>query len=176
MPAQVAIIHGWSDRSESFHALRDFLVARGFGATEIWLADYLSMEDDVRVEDVAKRMQAVLLGLVETGKLTKPFDLIVHSTGGLVAREWIDRFYPKGVDCPAKRVVMLAPANFGSALAHLGKSMIGRITKGWDNWFQTGTEMLRGLELASPYQWDLACRDLLDPAAEGASTGPYSAD
>ncbi|HWT30629.1 MAG TPA: hypothetical protein VN240_06330, partial [Propylenella sp.] len=73
--------------------------------------------------------------------------------------------------CPAKRIIMLAPANFGSRLAAAGKSMIGRVVKGWDNWFQTGVEMLRGLELASPYQWSLACRDLLDPA--GTATGPY---
>ena len=30
MAAQVAIIHGWSDTSKSFHDLRDFLVANGY--------------------------------------------------------------------------------------------------------------------------------------------------
>jgi hypothetical protein len=71
-------------------------------------------------------------------------------------------------------LIMLAPANFGSRLAALGKSMIGRLAKGWNNWFQSGEEMLLGLELASAYQWDLACRDLLDPIGNG--TGPYGPD
>ncbi len=171
MPAQIAIIHGWSDTSKSFRDLRDFLVSRGYEVAQIWLGDYVSMDDDVRIEDVGKRMQSVLSAAIAAGDLTEPFDLIVHSTGGLVAREWVSRFYPDGRNCPARRIVMLAPANFGSRLASMGKSMIGRVAKGWNNWFQTGQQMLSGLELASPYQWNLARRDLLD--ADGNSQGPY---
>lgn len=172
MPAQVAIIHGWSDTSSSFERLKDYLRANGFPTVQIWLGDYISMDDDVRVEDVAKRMEVVIRELIASGRLIEPFDLIVHSTGGLVAREWIATFYPSGVGCPAKRMIMLAPANFGSRLAALGKSMIGRLSKGWKNWFQTGEQMLRALELASPYQWDLARRDLVNPGS-GTADGPY---
>jgi len=171
MPGQVAIVHGWSDTSKSFHDLGDFLVANGYDTKQIWLTDYVSIDDDVRIEDVAKRMHAVLQGAVAAGQLTVPFDMIVHSTGGLVAREWISRHFPNGIDSPVKRLVMLAPANFGSRLASLGKSMLGRVIKGWNNWFQSGTEMLAALELASSYQWDLARRDLLDPIGNGS--GPY---
>ncbi len=179
MPRQVVILHGWSDKSESFHDLRAFLAGNGFEVTEIWLGDYISMDDDVRVSDVSKRMQAVLQSMIHKRNLSRQFDLIVHSTGGLVARDWVARYYPTGVSeegdaCPVKRIVMLAPANFGSRLAAAGKSFVGRVTKGFDNWFHTGTEMLRGLELASPYQWDLARRDLLDPDGEGG--GPYGGD
>ena len=52
----------------------------------IWLGDYKSLDDDVRIEDVGKRMEAVLRQLIDEGPLVPPFDLIVHSTGGLVAR------------------------------------------------------------------------------------------
>ena len=172
MPAEVAIIHGWSDTSKSFHDLRDFLGRNGYEVRQIWRGDYVSKDDDVRVPDVAKRMQGVIQELIAQRQLTVPFDLVVHSTGGLVAREWVATYYPDGAGCPAKRIIMLAPANFGSRLAALGKSMIGRIAKGWNNWFQTGQEMLRGLELASPYQWHLATRDLLDPEGRNG-TGPY---
>jgi hypothetical protein len=57
---------------------------------------------------------------------------------------------------------MLAPANFGSPLAHKGRSFLGRVVKGFksDKLFQTGTRILKGLELASPFSWDLAQRDL----------------
>lgn len=174
MPAQVAIVHGWSDTSQSFHDLRDFLVGSGYQATEIWLTDYVSMADEVRIEDVAKRMHAVIDAALNDGRLTRPFDLIVHSTGGLVAREWLSRYYPDGKNAPVKRLLMLAPANFGSKLASLGKSMLGRVLKGWDNWLQTGTEMLTALDLASAYQWDLARRDLLDAGGGGAT--PYGTD
>jgi hypothetical protein len=48
-----------------------------------------------------------------------------------------------------------------SALASKGKSFIRRVTKGLNNWFQTGTQMLDALELASPYQWGPALSDVL---------------
>jgi triacylglycerol esterase/lipase EstA (alpha/beta hydrolase family) len=168
MAAQIAIVHGWSDTSKSFHDLRDFLVANGYDAKQIWLSDYISMDDDVRVEDIAKRMHVVIAKAIEAGELKTPFDMIVHSTGGLVAREWLARNFPDGKGAPVKRLIMLAPANFGSRLASLGKSMIGRVAKGWNNWLQTGAEMLAGLDLASLYQWALARRDLLDPVGNSA--------
>ena len=90
-------------------------------------------------------------------ELRKPFDMIVHSTGGLVAREWITANYQGNIsDCPLRRLIMLAPANYGAKLASMGQSFIGRIVKGWKNWFHTGKEMLASLELASPYQWQLS--------------------
>jgi len=174
MPADVAILHGWSDTAQSFTPLRDFLVQNNFNAQRILLADYISLDDDVRIEDVAARMDIAVNAAISSGRLKPPFDMIVHSTGGLVAREWISRFYPDGANCPVRKLVMLAPANFGSRLASTGKSMLGRVIKGWNNWFQTGTEMLNGLELASSYQWDLALRDLLDPSGQAA--GPYGTD
>jgi hypothetical protein len=170
--ASVVILHGWSDQAKSFKPLRKFLGTKErspgvpFAVEEVWLGDYISMDDDVRVEDVAKRMQAVIADLLKSGDLSSPFDMIVHSTGALVAREWLATFYPEGVGadgkpCPLKRLVMLAPANFGSKLAAVGKSMIGRLTKGLTNRLETGEQMLRALELASPYQWKLSRRDLL---------------
>jgi pimeloyl-ACP methyl ester carboxylesterase len=167
---QVVIVHGWSDRSESFEPLAAFLKANGFDAVPVWLGDYPSREDDVRIEDVARRMDAVIRHYMANGRLSRSFDMIVHSTGGLVARQWVSAFYPDG-HCPMKRLVMLAPANFGSVLAHKGRSFIGRIVKGFDNWFETGRETLNALELASPFQHDLAWRDLFAPADGAAS--PY---
>jgi pimeloyl-ACP methyl ester carboxylesterase len=167
MAASVVILHGWSDKSPSFEGLRTFLSQNGWQTADVRLTDYISLDDDVRIEDVVKRMDEVVRKTITDKKVTVPFDLIVHSTGGLVARHWISTFFPDGVaadgmKCPVKRLVMLAPANFGSCLASMGKSMIGRLVKGWNNWFQTGTEMLTALELASSLQWELAQRDLFD--------------
>jgi hypothetical protein len=171
LPGQVAIVHGWSDSSTSFQDLRAFLVSQGYELKQIQLTDYISLEDDVRIGDVVKRMQDVVQAALANGQLTAPFDMIVHSTGGLVAREWLARYYPDGVGAPIKRLIMLAPANFGSRLASLGKSLIGRVAKGWNNWLATGAEMLTALELASAYQWNLARRDLFD--VSGTASGPY---
>lgn len=166
----VLIVHGWSDTSKSFSPLVDFLKNSGFNAVGLWLGDYISLDDDVKIEDVAKRMEALVRDKLLEGEIKAPFDMIVHSTGGLVARQWISTYYLDDIGkCPLKRLVMLAPANFGSKLASMGQSMLGRVLKGWNNWFHTGKEMLNALELASPFQWDLVQRDLLVP--DGGSDG-----
>ena len=167
---QVLIVHGWSDTSETFDPLARFLRDNGYDAAPLFLGDYISLDDDVRIEDVAKRMDAVVHERIDSGALAAPFDMIVHSTGGLVARQWLTDYYPSG-GSPIRRLIMLAPANHGSPLAAKGKSLIGRIAKGWNNWFETGAEMLDALELASPYQWSLVQKDLL-ARAEGAGS-PY---
>src|SRR5277367_6273204 len=117
MPPQVAILHGWSDTSKSFKPLVSCLDNHGFKPVPIWLGDYISLDDDVRIEDVAKRMQQVVQDKM--------------ATEGLVAREWLAKHYPDGKNSPVKRLVMLAPANFGSKLAAKGQSMLGRVVKGW---------------------------------------------
>ena len=165
MRRQVAILHGWSDRSDSFHPLMEFLRASGYDTIPIWLGDYISMDDDVAVEDVAKCLENRVRALQASNELPATFDLVVHSTGGLVAREWLSGYYGDPDDAsdipPVRRLIMLAPANFGSRLASTGKSKVGRAFKGWDNGFQTGTRMLNALELSSAFAWELACRDLL---------------
>jgi hypothetical protein len=60
---------------------------------------------------------------------------------------------------------MLAPANFGSPLAHKGRSFLGRALKGrGTKRFQTGTHILKALEIASPYTWGLAFIDRFSDA------------
>lgn len=172
MPNQVLIVHGWSDTSASFRPLAQFLNAAGFDAKLLWLGDYISKDDDVRVEDVSARMGGVINAMLAAGELTAPFDLIVHSTGGLVARSWLTTWYGgRASKAPLKRLIMLAPANHGSKLAATGKSMLGRIVKGFDNWFESGQAMLNDLELSSPFQWELAQRDVL--IAPGGNADVY---
>lgn len=43
---------------------RRCLRANGYTAVLLWLGDYISMDDDVGVEDVAKRMEQVVRDLI----------------------------------------------------------------------------------------------------------------
>ena len=160
----IVILHGWSDTSETFESLARLLRARLERQVSIVsLADYVSMEDEVRFDDVAEAMDVAWRrhGLP---RRKGGVDALVHSTGGLVIRDWLQRHYTPG-RAPVKHLVMLAPANFGSHLAHKGRSFIGRVYKGFvakkpeGRAFETGTHILRGLELASPCTWQLAERD-----------------
>ena len=160
----IVILHGWSDTSRTFEPLARLLRARlGREVSIVSLADYISMEDEVRFDDITEAMTSAWRahGLPQD---KGSVDAIVHSTGGLVIRDWLQRnFQP--AHAPVKHLVMLAPANFGSPLAHKGRSFIGRVYKGFiakrpaGRAFETGTHILRGLELASPYTWQLAERD-----------------
>ena len=176
MARQVLIIHGWSDTSASFRPLANFLATHNYTPKVIWLGDYISKDDDVRVADVGKRMGEVIAEMMKKGELDATFDVIVHSTGGLVVRDWLTTAYRGSADkCPMKRLVMLAPANYGSKLAATGKSFLGRVVKGYDNWFQSGQAMLDDLELSSAFQWQLAQRDVLIVPG-GDTTLYYGAD
>ena len=168
---QVVILHGWSDTSDSFASLAKFLEARSFRILDLFLADYISMDDDVSIEDAAKAMQAAVQAKIAATELKPPFDLIVHSTGGLVARTWLSA-YCAGMNSgqmPVQRLVMIAPANFGSKLADVGQTILGRVVKGWDHGFHTGKLMLDSLALGSPFHWDLASRDLFASDAGDAA-------
>jgi hypothetical protein len=155
----IVILHGWSDKADSFKDLKAIIGASmGAPPVSIYLADWLSLNDDVTLTDLAEAMQQAWMS---RGLSTTPHshDVVVHSTGALVVREWMTRYFTPDT-VPIKHFVMLAPANFGSGIAHKGLSFLGRAVKGWDSGFQTGTQLLRALELASPYTAELANRDL----------------
>lgn len=167
------ILHGWSDNSRSFHGLADWLKEEHeFNVVPVFLGDYLSMNDEVTLFDLGCAFERALRK-ENIPQTRHSFDLIVHSTGGLVAREYLRQ---KCLDpatgrrdankTPIKHLCMLAPANFGSPLATLGKSILGRVFKGWkwDGFGESGQKVLDALELASPYSYGLALDDLFDPA------------
>ncbi|MBO6812134.1 MULTISPECIES: esterase/lipase family protein [Marinobacter] len=162
----LVIIHGWSDEASSFNPLARKLTAPGpdrlysSGVRQLRLADYISLDDEIGYNDLVEAMQRAWL---KEGLPTAPrsVDVVIHSTGGLLVRHWLTNYF-KPETSPIKRLLMLAPANFGSPLAHTGRSMIGRAIKGWKGTrlFETGTQILKGLEIASPYSWSLAGKDI----------------
>lgn len=162
-PSTVVFVHGWSVRNTATYGkLPERLVAeaarRGWtlDARHVFLGKYVSFRDEVTIDDIARGFEnAVRTELADVLQRGERFACITHSTGGPVVRHWWHRYYIRPEEpCPMSHVVMLAPANFGSALAQLGKSRLGRL----DAWFhgvEPGQGVLDWLELGSPESWDL---------------------
>lgn len=161
-PRPVVILHGWSDSSPSFVNLGNAIKARlGTQVTFISLADYLTLDDTVLYDDLVSAMDRAWTAR-QLPRTAGSVDVVVHSTGALVYRAWSHHYFVAGAN-PAKHLVMLAPANFGSPIAHKGSAFLGRVIKGWNatKWLNVGQILLQGLELGSPYTWNLAFKDLL---------------
>ena len=179
MPLNLVFVHGWSVTNLNTYGqlplrLRAQLAAGGDTATihEIWLGQYISFHDEVQVADVSRAFQAALAeqlsALIAAGER---FACITHSTGGPVVRDWAARYY-KDKPCPMSHLIMLAPANFGSALAQLGKGTISRL-KSWAGGVEPGQGVLDWLELGSQPAWDLNTDWIVNAKSPAGANGFY---
>ena len=161
----VVLIHGYSDKGESFANWQKILVSNGIEATSIYVGNYVSLSNEVTIKDLAEGLDRALRR--EAGLQTdEPFDAIVHSTGMLVIRSWLATYADRAQRARRlKRLIALAPATFGSPLAHKGRSWLGSIFKGerktGPDFLEAGDEVLYGLELGSKFTWDLSHQDLV---------------
>ena len=124
------------------------------------LARYVSLEDGLNLDDLARAMERALRA--QFPELLKGrFDVIVHSTGALLVRNWLRRHAAR--PGPIERLIYLAGANFGSGWAHVGR---GQLAKWGRAVFQGGSErgvqLLDALELGATDTLDLH-RHFLDP-------------
>lgn len=157
----VVFVHGWSvTHTNTYGGLPERLAgeaaAIGLSITvkEIFLGKYVSFRDEVRVKDISRAFQmAVEKELRPLVERHGRFACITHSTGGPVIRDWWLRYHAKRT-LPMSHLIMLAPANFGSSLAQLGKGRLSRI-KTWFEAVEPGTGVLDWLELGSSQAWDL---------------------
>jgi len=157
----IVFVHGWSvTNTDTYGGLPSALVKNaptGFKIeiAHLYLGKYVSFADEVNVDDIARGMQnAVNTEILPKLAKGERFACITHSTGGPVVRKWIDVYF-KGLDkCPLQHLVMLAPANHGSALAQLGKGRLSRM-KFFAEGVQPGTGVLDWLELGSDQSWEL---------------------
>jgi pimeloyl-ACP methyl ester carboxylesterase len=177
MNRPIVLIHGYSDRGQSFKVWRDKLTS-GNPAWEvdtISIGNYTSLTDEVTIKDLADGLDRALRA--KFGDDTQEFDAIVHSTGMLVIREWFAR--DRRRLGRLKHLVAIAPATFGSPLARQGRSWLGAVFKGerhlGPDFLAAGDLILDGLELASPYTWDLAGRDVFNepPFYDDSPDTPY---
>ena len=155
----LVFVHGYSVTNLDTYGelplrLRNESQARGFEVKieNIYLGRYISFNDEVRLDDVSRAMQAAVQQQVPAGTR---FACITHSTGGPVVRNWWHLFYENAnLVCPMSHLIMLAPANHGSALAQLGKTKLSRV-KSWFDGVEPGQKILDWLELGSNEAWQL---------------------
>lgn len=171
MASKLLIIHGYSDGATSFTALRDFFVESGaYPRDNVFLLNYDSLDDESTFEDFADKLDEDYQKLFDGERI----DVACHSTGALVARAWLRLHYRRQRDAgvkaptsPVEHLLMFAPANFGSDLARLGQSFLGKFRSTFFNsnhqredFMESGRIVLQGLEPASPFQWSLSADDL----------------
>jgi len=158
----IVFVHGWSVTNTNTYGGLPAALAQNappkldLQITHLFLGKYVSFADEVKVDDIGRAMQQAIAEEV-LPKLAKGerFACITHSTGGPVVRKWIDTFYRGNLDkCPLSHLIMLAPANHGSALAQLGKGKLARM-KFFTEGVEPGTGVLDWLELGSDQGWAL---------------------
>lgn len=163
--AVIVFVHGWSvTNTDTYGGLPVRLRAEAEALKlnvrieELFLGRYISFHDEVRLSDISRAFRTALADeLSDLLQAGSRFVCITHSTGGPVVRDWWQRYYetdPQAGICPMSHLIMLAPANFGSALAQLGKGRLSRL-KSWFEGVEPGQGVLDWLELGSSEAWEL---------------------
>lgn len=158
----LVLLHGYGDQAESFATWRNKLQP-GAKTVDIHIANYVSRTNEITLADLGEGLDRALRDH-EHLRRGDEFDAVVHSTGMLVLREWMNRRRPERAK-RVKHIIGLAPATFGSPLAAKGRSILGAIFKGQPqlgpDFMEAGDKILMSLELGSPYTWLLAEKDLV---------------
>lgn len=157
----LVLLHGYSDKGTSLAVWRDRLADRGWDPVDIYMTQYISLSNEVTIKDIAEGFDRALRDRLGT---EQHFDAIVHSTGMLVIREWLTTYAARLRRL--EHLIGLAPATFGSPLAHKGRGWLGGVFKGEKDvlnpdFMEAGDRVLSALELGSIYTWELAHKDLV---------------
>ena len=161
----IVLIHGYSaeskstaaDAIESIYGSMPTALRSLYGknnVVEIDLSRWVSLEDGLHLDDISRAFDRALHSPEFAHLPVNGFDVIIHSTGALVIRNWIRKFSPR--PSPLGNLIYLAGANLGSGWAHIGK---GQLAKWGRLVFQAGTErgvrILDALELGAEEAIDL---------------------
>jgi len=175
----ILLIHGYGSEAGT-NTTRDS-AAKIYGSLPAWLrqeygarsvfeldlARYISLEDGIGLDDIARAMDRALR--TDYPKLMKgSFHVIIHSTGALVVRAWLGRF--AGANQPIRNLIYLAGANLGSGWAHVGKNRLARWGREVFTGSEAGVRVLEALELGSSETLDLHLH-FLEPGQTMAERG-----
>jgi pimeloyl-ACP methyl ester carboxylesterase len=160
MPRPLILIHGYAADGDAFDRWREILLGRGYRERDLHTLSYRSLSNDITLDDLAEGLERALR--LRVG-LEGDFDAIVHSTGMLVLRAWLTGAPER--HRRLRHLIGLAPATFGSPLAHKGRGMLGALFRGnrqlGPDFLEAGDRILDALELGSAFTWELAELDML---------------
>lgn len=160
----LVLLHGYSDSGAAFAVWQQALQRAGWAPEQLIPVSYETLTNEVSIRDIAEGFDALLAthpALADNA----PFDVLVHSTGMLVLRAWLTRPGASAARVARlKHLIALAPATFGSPLAHKGRSFLGALVKGrktlGPDFLEAGDQVLDALELGGRFAWQLAEQDL----------------
>ena len=184
MKRPLVLIHGYSAEGKDFESFKQALVSRGIDSKDIDICNYISLNNEITIKDIAEGLDRAFRMHQVFGNETQEFDAIVHSTGMLVLRAWLANGGPPATNPRLKRLkhlIGVAPATWGSPQAHKGRTWLGAMVKGnrhlGPDFMEAGDRVLEGLELGSKFTWDLAHLDLLgpEPFYDKGPNSPYVA-
>lgn len=177
---KILLVHGYSAESKGTDpvSIRQTydplpgLLKQQFGdiVEELDLSRYVSLEDGITIDDISRAMQRALENDFPH-LLANGFNAVTHSTGALVVRNWLRRYWDASKPCPARRIVHLAGANFGSGWAAIGRSQLAKWGRLVFQGAERGVNVLNALELGS--NWTIAMHQELDrKIAQAGNNGP----
>ncbi len=148
----ILLIHGYSSEGKENSAKEIYgtlpaELRKRYGAKSVFelnLSRWISLNDGINLDDVSYAMERALRAEY-AHLLESNFNVVIHSTGALVVRNWVKNHSPK--PSPINKIVHLAGANFGSGLAHIGKGQLAR----WGRLIFTGTG--RGLQVLNELEF-----------------------
>jgi hypothetical protein len=161
----ILLIHGYSAEHGSDPQRRSDItniygslpaaLRRQYGKTKVFelnVSRYISLADGINLDDLAAAMQQALQADFPE-LLTGRFDVIIHSTGALLVRNWLRRHSPR--PGPIEHLVYLAGANFGSGWAHVGRGQLAKWGRAVFQGSESGLQILDALELGAEETLDL---------------------
>ncbi|MES2656372.1 MAG: phospholipase [Bacteroidota bacterium] len=176
MATTILFIHGWSVTNiDTYGDLPLRLQAEAqknnidIKVEEIFLGRYISFHDEVSLQDISRAFEYAINEKLNVKK--ERYVCITHSTGAPVLRDWWQRYNTDRIP-PVSHLIMLAPANFGSALAILGKGKLSRI-KAWFDDVEPGQKVLDWLELGSMQAWELNKKWIMSDGAQISNNGVF---
>ena len=173
----LVLLHGYSADASAFSAWQTALHRAGWAPSHWLPISYETLANEVSLPDLAEAFEQLLEAHPALAD-GAPFDVLLHSTGMLVLRAWLAHPDPERARRRRERlrhVIALAPATFGSPLAHKGRSFVGALLRGrklpGPDFLEAGDQVLDALELGSRFTWELAHTDLFGTDSSFGSPG-----
>ncbi|WP_310961947.1 esterase/lipase family protein [Nocardioides terrisoli] len=131
LPKPVVLVHGWNSDASTWETMKSLLTAKDehwpvFAVGDSWSQAGMTMDTDpVSGNSIEANARAEARYIEHVRSLTKAqhVDLVVHSMGGLISRDYIDHMmmgepHPPGGRPLVSHLVMLGTPNQGSACAY----------------------------------------------------------